>query len=375
MSERSWAEIRAEFPSLAARTFLNTATFGQLPRRTTEAVMGHFERRDKLAALDFLEWFEDLDQTRALVARLIHCNADDIAFVPNAGYALSLALSAVDWQPDDELLTLQHEFPNQLYAHAHVGARAIQCDWDEFEAHVSKRTRFVALSTVNYTTGLRLDLTALVERLRKRGIVVYLDGTQSAGALEFDCSQVAPDFFAVDGYKWMISPNGATFVYVDPDMRKRLTPNVLGWRSDYDWRNVTHLHHGAPRFGPTAEKYEPGMVPFASLCGMDASLRLIEEIGIPRIEQRVLELAALLRAELAKLDAEFYEPKGPSLVSQIVTARLPGLDSVAIAKKLAEQNINISARRAYLRISPHFYNNEDDIAGLAGALAGLQLTR
>jgi selenocysteine lyase/cysteine desulfurase len=369
MSE--WAEIRNEFPSLRGRTFLNTATFGQLPRQTKEAAMAHFERRDKTAALDFLEWFDDLDETRARIARLLHTSADDVAFLPNAGYSLALATSSVDWQPGDELLTLHHEFPNQLYAHAGVGARGVECDWHEFESHLTEKTRMVALSTVNYSTGLRLDLEGVVKDLRKRGIVVYLDGTQSVGALDFNCTAIEADFFAVDAYKWLISPNGAAFLCVHPDVRKRLSPNVVGWRSDYDWRNVTNLHHGAPRFGETAEKYEPGMMPFASLYGMDASLRLIEDIGMERIEKRVLELAGVLRTELTNIGAEFYEAKGPCLPSQIVTARLPGVDSASLAKTLAEQNINISARRAYLRISPHFYNNEDDLAGLLAAIRKL----
>jgi cysteine desulfurase/selenocysteine lyase len=308
---------------------------------------------------------------RGLIARLIHCSADDIAFVSNAGYALSLAISSIHWKTGDELLTLHHEFPNQLYGHASVGAKGVECDWPELEAHLSERTRMVALSTVNYTTGLRPDLGRLVQALKKRGVVVYLDGTQSAGALEFDCSGTAPDFFAVDAYKWMISPNGATFVYVGPEMRKRLAPNVLGWRSDKDWRNVTSLHHGAPRFGETAEKYEPGMLPFASLYGMEASLQLIERIGIPAIEKRVLGLAGLLRSELAALGAEFYPAKGECLPSQIVTASLPGVDSVDLARQLAEKNINISARRAYLRISPHFYNNEEDVMALVAAIRKL----
>ena len=367
----NWAAIREEFPSLRGRTFLNTATFGQLPRRAQAAACAHFARRDRAAALDFLEWFDDLDGMRALLARLIHCSADDIAFVPNAGYALSLAISSIDWQAGDELLTLHHEFPNQLYGHASVCARGVECDWHEFATQITERTRLVALSTVNYTTGLRPDLSRIVPELRKRGIVVYLDGTQSAGALEFNCAATAPDFFAVDAYKWMISPNGASFIFVHPEMRKRLPPNVLGWRSDKDWRNVTSLHHGAPRFGETAEKYEPGMLPFACLYGMEASLRLVEEIGVPAIEQRVLELAGLLRVELAAMGAEFYQSKGECLPSQIVTASLPGVDSVALAKRLAEQNINISARRAYLRISPHFYNNEEDVAVLLAAIRKL----
>jgi selenocysteine lyase/cysteine desulfurase len=105
---------------------------------------------------------------------------------------------------------------------------------------------------------------------------------------------------------------------------------------------------------------------------MHASLSLLDEIGIPRIEERVLELAGMLRHELAAMGAEFYQSGGECLPSQIVTASLPGADSAALAKSLAEQNINISARRAYLRISPHFYNNEEDIAALIRALRQLK---
>src|SRR5437879_13818823 len=90
--EFNWAEVRAEFPALAAWTFLNTATFGQISKRSVDAVAAHFARRDRLACADFMEWFEDLDCVRASIGRLIHCEASDIAFMPNASAALSLLL-------------------------------------------------------------------------------------------------------------------------------------------------------------------------------------------------------------------------------------------------------------------------------------------
>jgi selenocysteine lyase/cysteine desulfurase len=363
-----WRAVRAEFPSLRGRTFLNTATFGQLPRRSSEAARAHFERRDQNACTDFLDWFADADALRASIARLINAAASDIAFMANTGAALALAISSIDWQPGDEMLTLRDEFPNQLYAHALAGVRGIESPWHELSAHVNSRTRLVLLSTVNYSTGLRPNLTAIVSDLRRRGVVVYLDGTQSLGALRFDCAAIQPDFFAVDAYKWMISPNGATFVYVDPQMRTRLRPNVIGWRSDRDWRNVNSLHHGSPRFGDSAEKYEPGMLPFPSLYGMQASLQLLEEISQAAIEARVLELAALIRRELSALDAEFDPTLGDCLSSQIVTARLPGADASSLTVSLAGQGIITSARKGCLRVSPHFYNNEEDVAKLITAL-------
>ena len=98
-------------------------------------------------------------------------------------------------------------------------------------------------------------------------ILLYLDGTQSLGALQFDVSRIRPDLFAVDAYKWLLSPNGAGFMYVSPELRERLAPAVIGWRSHRDWRNHENLHHGAPEFAAEAEKYEGGMLPVrAAVC-------------------------------------------------------------------------------------------------------------
>ena len=96
--EVNWAEVRAGFPSLADWTFLNTATFGQLPNRSVEAVAAHFARRDRLACADYLEWFDDADRIRESIGRLIHCAASDIAFIPNASTALSMFLGGLDWK-------------------------------------------------------------------------------------------------------------------------------------------------------------------------------------------------------------------------------------------------------------------------------------
>ncbi len=356
-----WDAIRAEFPALAGRTYLNTATYGQLPRAAVERAVQHFQRRDAQACADFLEWFDDLDPLRAAIGRFIHATASDIAFVPNACSALALAMSGFDWQAGDEILTLEDEFPNQLYAaQVESGVRGVECRWDELEQHITARTRLVLLSTVNYVTGFRPDLTDKIRHLRERGILVYVDGTQSIGALEFDCGRIRPHFLAVDAYKWMISPNGAGFVYIDPEVRKWLRPQLIGWRSDSEWKSVDCLHHGAPRFGTSAEKYEGGMLPFPSLYAMQAALELLQSIGPVAIEQQVLHLAGILRDELAGFGAGFYSSKD-GLPSQIVAAHFPGRDPSALAKALKRDNILVSARKGYLRVSPHFYNNEGDV--------------
>jgi cysteine desulfurase/selenocysteine lyase len=361
-----WEAVRREFPALSNWTYLNTATFGQLPRRGAEAVAKHFEHRDELACSDFLDWFDDLERLRGKIGRLIHCTAEDIAFIPNASTALGILLSGLDWRPGDRILTLEHEFPNNLYAPGLLDRQCVEpveCTWERFYDSVDSRTRLVALSSANYNTGFAPPLPEVAAFLRERNVLLYVDGTQSIGALTFDAGLIQPGMLAVHGYKWMISPNGAGFMYVHPGLRERLRPNVLGWRSHRDWRNVDNLHHGVPELTPSAEKYEGGWVPFPLLCAMEAAVDLMLEIGPEAIEKRVLGLAAKAREMLREKGASVQECRSP-----IIAARFDDRDVSKLARELKEKRVLVSARRGQLRVSPHFYNNEADLERLGRAL-------
>jgi cysteine desulfurase/selenocysteine lyase len=364
-----WDAVRREFPALEHWTYLNTATFGQLPRRATEAVARHFAHRDELACWDFLAWYDDADRLRAKIARLIGCSPSDIAFVPNASTALGLLLAGLDWRSGDRVLTLEHEFPNNLYAPGlleRFGVELLACSWERLYQNVGARTRLVVLSSVNYNTGFAPPLAELADFLRARSVLLYIDGTQSVGALRFDVRRIQPDMLAVHGYKWLLSPNGAGFFYIAPQLRERLEPNVIGWRSHRDWRNVDNLHHGTPELPSTAEKYEGGSVSFALLYAMEASIDLILETGPEAIEQRVLELAARTRTILRGLGAAVADCASP-----IVAARFEDRDVSALARALREQRVLVAARRGHLRVSPHLYNNEQDLETLQRALSAL----
>ncbi len=359
-----WRAVRAEFPALERWTFLNTATYGQMPRRAVEAAARHYAHRDELACSDFLSWFDDADRIRGLIAQLIHSAPEDIAFIPNAATALGLLLGGLDWQPGDRIVTLQDEFPNNLYHPALLAARGVEvveAPWSEFYPSVTSRTRLVVLSEVNYTTGFRPPLQEISEFLHERDVLLYVDGTQSLGALQFDVRRLRPDMLAVHGYKWMLAPNGAGFMYVAPALRERLHPSVVGWRSHRDWRRVDNLHHGAPEFKSDAEKYEGGMLPFPLLYPMGASVEMFLEIGPALIEQRVIDLTTLVREALRRLGARLLADEGPHYNSPVVAARVQGADASELARQLKQRRVLVSARHGLLRLSAHFYNNEEDI--------------
>jgi selenocysteine lyase/cysteine desulfurase len=161
----------------------------------------------------------------------------------------------------------------------------------------------------------------------------------------------------------MLSPNGAGFVYVAPELRERLAVTVVGWRTDRDWRQVNHLNHGAPVLGDAAEKYEGGGLVFPSLYAMSAVLDMMLEIGASVIEARVLDLAGQVRTMLSDLGASVNHD-----ASQIVTGCLPGRDPGELVRRLREERILVSARHGRLRVSPHFYNDERDVEKLRLAL-------
>jgi cysteine desulfurase/selenocysteine lyase len=364
-----WDAIRDEFPSLARWTYLNTATFGQMPRRATNAVAEHFARRDEYACWDFLAWFDDMDRLRAKIGQLIGCSPRDIAFVQNASTALGILLGGMDWRAGDSVITLEHEFPNNFYAPVMLerfGVEVIECPWERLYDSVRANTRLVVISSVNYNTGFAPPLAELAAFLRPRGVLLFVDGTQSVGALRFDASRIQADLVAVHGYKWMLSPNGAGFLYVRPEVRAWLRPNAIGWRSHKDWRNVDNLHHGIPELPSDAEKYEGGSPPFALLYAMEASIDLMLETGPDAIEERVLGLAAKTREILRGLGARVEE-----YASSIVAARFENRDVSALARALQEQRVLVAARRGHLRVSPHFYNNQDDLDRLRAALSAL----
>jgi selenocysteine lyase/cysteine desulfurase len=356
-----WVNIRAEFPALAHWTYLNTATYGQMPRRAVEAMTGHSQRRDDFACTDFLDWYTDADGMRANIARLIHAERDDVAFVPNAASALSIVLAGLAPALGDNIVTLDDEFPNYLYQGA-----ARKVPWEHFYESIDDRTRLVAFSEVNYATGFRPPLTDIVKFLAERGVPLFLDGSQSVGALTFDVRKTPVDVLAVHGYKWLMAPTGAGFMYISPAFRKKLPPNIVGWRSHHDWRNVDRLHSGTPAFKDAAEKYEGGGLPFHLLYAMDSSVTWLLEIGPEAIERRVMDLADSARSMLRGLGAQ-VDDNG----SQIVIAGFAGADASATARALREQKVVVAARHGRLRISPHFYNDDGDLKRLETALKSL----
>lgn len=365
--EASSLDLPALFPGLSGRTFLNTATMGQLPATANQALIGHLQHREQTAATDAPLWFDSLDRLRAKLATLIHASPTDIAFIPSTAHGLAIPLHGLDWQPGDEILTLDPEFPNNTYAPAQLARRGVlfrEVPLSSLASSVSPRTRLVIVSALNYATGLRAPLS-LIRSLAPHAIL-YVDGTQGLGGITLDAPSLGIDILAVHGYKWLLSPTGAGFVYINQATRHRIEPHIVGWRSHHAWRDWSNLHHGPPVFSSAAERYE-GYFPAVPLyLAMEQSIDLFLQLGPQAIEDHNLTLAAQLRSSLSSLGATVLHDNTP-----LLACRFPQHDSNHLAAQLNARHIVCSARHSHLRLSLHLYNTPADITALAAALASL----
>ena len=373
-----WESVRQQFPVLADWVYLNAAAFGPVPCCALEAAERHARRRNERACLDFIDWFDDADRVREQAASMLGAAAADIAFVPNTATALGWLVQGIDWRPGDRVVVLEQEFPNNTYfGHALVrrGAEFVEVplphgelSLERFFSCINERTRLVLMSTVNYSTGLRPPVREIGEFVRSRGALFYVDATQSLGALRLDAGAIQADMVAAHGYKWLLCPAGIGVAYIRPELRAWLQPAIYSWRSHRDWRRVDALHHGPPELPVQAQKYEGGLQNFPGIYAMGAVLEMMFRLGLDEIERRVNQLAELGRDILRRAGATLLCDRLPYYDSPILAAQFPQTDVSRLAASLIESRIVVSARHGYLRVSPHFFNNEEDLARLEQAL-------
>jgi selenocysteine lyase/cysteine desulfurase len=322
----------------------------------------------------------DADEIRAKAARLINAEADDIAFIPSAGAALGWLINGINWKPGDEILSLQDEFPNNIYYPKVLEERGVrfvelplpagEFSPKDFLARISDSTRLVLLSAVNYSSGLRPPLAVIGEALRDHPALFCVDGTQSVGALRMDVRSIGADMVVAHGYKWLLCPTGIGFAYIRPQVREWLEPSTYSWRSHRNWRDVDSLHHGRPELPGSAMKYEGGVQNFPGIYALGAVLDLLFSIGPEEIENRVLDLVDQTRYVLRERGGQLLSDRHPHYDSAIVAAEFPNADMSALAVELKNKQVAVAARKGRLRVSPHFFNNADDIEQLDRALRG-----
>jgi selenocysteine lyase/cysteine desulfurase len=356
-------ENAGEFPLDPDICHLNHAAVGPWPARTASAVARFAAENARQGSLAYPRWLETQECLRERLARLIGAASPaDIAIAKNTSEALSIVAYGLDWQPGDEIVGIAQEFPSNRVVWeslADRGVRWIALDLERStdpEADLiglcTPRTRLMAISWVQYARGLRLDLERIGSACRSRGILFCVDAIQGLGALPFDLSLTHADVVVADGHKWMLGPEGVALLYVDPALRPRLRLHQFGWHM---LEHAGQYDRESWRPAADARRFECGSPNLLGIHGLEASLSLIEEVGLDTIAQSITERVDHLIAHVDRHGWELLSPRDPQRRAGILTFRVPDIDSARVHTELTLRCVLCAHRGGGIRFSPHFY--------------------
>lgn len=367
-------KIRREFPVTDRCVYFDHAGVAPVSRRVAEAVATFIADARDFGRLHYPAWEARAEAVRASAARLVGAATEEIAFVASTSDGLSAIATAVDWRPGDSVVAVDGEFPANVYpwwALERLGVAtrlAAPVDGrltvDAIAALLDDTTRVVSVSAVDFVTGQRRPLAAIGELCRRRGILFCVDAIQAVGALRIDVERDGIDALAADGHKWLCAPEGCGLLYVSRRWLDRLVPQRIGWKSVVDASRYLPYHF---ELKPDAQKFECGSLNFLAIHALGAALDLAFEVGLDVIEARVLQLTTGLRVALTARGLSVLSPPDGAERSGITTVRTREAPDVVV-RRLRADGVLASPRGGGVRLSPHFYCDEGDVARALAAL-------
>jgi cysteine desulfurase/selenocysteine lyase len=361
--------FREELPVTESCIYLNHAGTSPLSGRAVARMAEFAEVSSRTGDRVWHERQREAERVRGLTAKLMGAaHPHEIAFVENTSSALSMVAEGLDWRPGENVVGAALEFPSNVYPWMSLAARGVEyrraeerdgrIDPEELLSLVDDRTRMLALSWVQYASGFRSDLAPLGRACRERGVLFVVDVIQGLGALTLDVERDLVDVAAASTHKWLLGAEGLGVLYVSDRVIDRIRPVRSGWRSmrnpfqwieyDLDW------NEGAKRF-------ESGTLNIYGIAALGGSLDILCEAGPEALERRVLALADRCARGLEDVGFTVVSSRRPGETSGIVTATHPSLNPSDLVRKLAGRDIVVAARAGRFRLSPHFYNTEEEI--------------
>jgi cysteine desulfurase / selenocysteine lyase len=369
-------DISAEFPLLPGICYLNHAAVAPWPRRTSEAVKRFAEENATMGAYRYPQWLRVETALREQLRTLLNApDTDDIALLKNTSEGLSVVAHGLEWQAGDNIIISNEEFPSNRIVWESLRDRGVVIREADLHASgspedalislIDECTRLLAISSVQYASGIRLDLQRLGDVCREHGILYCIDAIQSLGALPMDVQALHADFVAADGHKWLLGPEGVAVFYCRADVREQLQLHQYGWHmieraGDFDQREW--------QAASSARRFECGSPNMLGIHALHASLSLLLELGMETVSRQVLDNAAYLLERLGNMEPiELITPVVADRHAGIVTFRHSDADAQLLWQYLTEHGVVCAQRGGGVRLSPHFYteiNKLDDVIKL-----------
>lgn len=373
---------RSEFAVTGRHVYLNHASAGVLPKSCIAAIERFLRDHARDGVLGTFPYDQRMPEYRETIGRFVGATGAEIAILTNTSGAANAIAAGLDWQPGDEVLLCDNEFPANAIPwialqRRGVGVRLLpsareRLTPDVLRKRITDRTRLVTVSWVSYADGYRHDLSRLAEVAHAVGALFCVDGMQGLGVFPVDVKKLGIDAFYAGGAKWMLALHGVAMLYLGPALRERLELAMPGWRS---MRDMWDFHNYDQPYSTQAMRLEGGTPNLIGTLSFACAADLIRRCGQEAIASHVLTLTDRLCDGLRRLGAELSTPRGEGISSGIVTFALPAWDSVALGKELESAGIVATYRPTGIRISPHGYNTAAEIDMLLETLEKLARTK
>ncbi len=366
---------RALFAVTENYTYLNHAAVGVLPRPTREALHGFIDAHATGGVARVFPYEHSMMQYRERIARFIGARPGTIATLRNTTDGANVIARGFRWQPGDELILPDNEFPANAHPWLALRERGVKIHYietarerltpDVLRRHITSRTKVVTVSWVSFEDGYRHDLSALAEIAHEHGALFCVDAIQGLGAFPLDVQACDIDALYCGGAKWMLALQGVSFLYVRTSLIDRLALAMPGWRSVEDMWDFLDYDQPLVR---DATRFEGGTPNFIGALSLNESIQVLEAAETERIAAHVLTLTDLLAEGLTELGAQIASIRSQGESSGIVTFALPGADPVMLGRALQREGIVTTYRPGGIRVAPHGYNTAEEIDALLDAV-------
>jgi len=368
--------LRAEFPILEARTYLNSCSLGPLSHRAEGELADFLHLWHTMGASAWYEhWLDRLDVLRARVAALLGADHREIALSPSTSVALSSVTESVDWSKRPRVVTTELDFPTLGYQFAVKpqvelvvlpSPDGVGVDPEQFAEAVDERTAFLATSHVFFTTGYRQDITRLAAIAREAGALSLIDGYQGAGQVALDLAATGVDIYTTGPLKWLCGGPGLAYLYVRKELIQRLEPRITSWFATV---NPFEFDLEGFAFRDDARRFEMGTPALPTVHTALGGQAILEEVGMEAVEARNRLLTRYLEEAIQAEGFSIRMASDPVHRTAIVMVRHPHPAETVAA--LAEEGIIVDHRPGHVRISPHFFNTMDELDRIVEAMARL----
>ncbi|MEM7203221.1 MAG: aminotransferase class V-fold PLP-dependent enzyme [Planctomycetota bacterium] len=381
---------RALFPDLADRVYLNHAAISPPSMPVRDACRRALDDYAALGAGAWLRYRDQRDALRGQLAALIGADTQDLALVASTSQGLLDVALCFPWQRGDRVVLLEGEFPANVtawqQAAVQFGLDVTFLPVDDFvprgpglerlEQVLRGGVRLVAVSAVQFQTGLRMPLRAMAERCHAHGAELCVDAIQAVGVVPIDVRETGVDYLVAGSHKGLMAPEGAGFLYVHPDRVGALRPLVAGWLSHEDgarflFEGRGHLRYDRP-IRRTADFLEFGAMNTLGFAGLGASVAILSELGVAAIYDHVQAFHDVLERGLVDLGFTSLRRPEPEARSSILAVRPPvgGASLQEVWERLGAAGIACSMPDGNLRFAPHWPNDVSQVPVVLEAAAG-----